>query len=202
MNAITKEFIKVINGYSIEDKYDLIEKFHVDILGLPRLKSGCILYRPLSFLDRDFGKALSHYGIVFGTDRYNGIMILEMNKSGVCVVSLKEFLGGQKVEMVNYKIIDESIDFNAIFQRAIALQFKSYRGGTLNCQHFVNYCIYGSFHSVGIQKAKKVVVPILNIGRVVLYNKWQNLTSTKDIDLRERLNNSLIDLGHFLNRWN
>jgi hypothetical protein len=161
---------------------------------LPRLKSrsikygdkilytGSIVRRPLKGL----AKFYWHYAFIYGLDTKKRLLLIENNEDGVECITWKDFTVGQKWEV--FHIEDNPKGFNTIMKRAKEKSKHPYQGAENNCEHFVNYCLFGKEESEQTNNTKKFTDALFSIMEMQLLNTPDSSLALESLDnIRESL---------------
>ena len=177
----TEIILKNLNKQTKKDLFkdlELIYKEEMNTIDGRTFYSGDIVFRPLDKTKDNLNLGLSHYGIALGTSLRNEILILEITaKHNVRIVNLFNFLSKHSLSELQIERKPENIHFEEIIERATEVKNEIYSATNFNCQHFVNYCVYGSKDSEGVKNISEVVSPFLNlITKYLNYkSKFQNI---------------------------
>ena len=84
-----------------------------------------------------------HYAFIYGFDQQKRLLLIENNKKeGVKCIFWEEFVDDcQKWEFVH--IETSASNFHEIISKAIERAKYNYCPNKNNCEHFVNYCVFG-----------------------------------------------------------
>lgn len=124
--------------------------------------TGSIFRRRLSGLK---GKIFWHYAFFYGFSEKNELILIENNQNGVEGITWDDFIiGFDDWEPVHF---EETPDrFQEIMDRAKERANKRYIGGDNNCEHFVNYSVFGKLESIQAKNTKLLVDFIFTLGEV------------------------------------
>lgn len=155
---------------------------------------GDILFRPLDNCNDDFNLDFNHYGIALGTSLRNEILILEITpKHNVRIVNLFKFLLMHSLSELQVKRKPENISFDEIIERAKIVKNEFYSATNFNCQHFVNYCIYGNKESEAVKNISPVVSPLLDlVTKYLIYKSQFQTEEHKDFLMQLADNTNII----------
>jgi hypothetical protein len=119
---------------------------HGDIIGY----SGSIFRRKIT------GplKIYWHYAIFYGVDFHERLLFIENNRDGVECVTWDDFVMNEKWELHHTE--PNLTRFSDIMKRAKEKVKYEYQGSENNCEHFVNYCVFGREESEQANNTKKV----------------------------------------------
>lgn len=160
----TLEFLKKMLPSQISEKEKEISEYGFQLNSRTCVKSGDIIYRPLSKFETDLSMDMNHYGIVFGQMRNGECLVLEnSSKVNVNFKSLLEFADTHSVENIEVERKNKGTSFNLILNRAKEIEHDRYSLTHFNCRHFVNYCVHGEKISEQVETVKSVASPILHI---------------------------------------
>lgn len=166
-NYVNESLKQKLNS-NINLKEKEILEYGFDLTSNIYLKSGDVIYRPLSFLKDDLSMQLNHYGIVFGKMKNGDCLILEnSDKTNVSFKTLSEFCEPHSINKIK-KEQTYGTPLNVVLRRAKEVEHDTYSATDFNCRHFVNYCIYGKKTSEQVVLVKNILMPALNIMTHVL----------------------------------
>ncbi|MDP1746046.1 MAG: hypothetical protein Q8L90_10740 [Bacteroidota bacterium] len=101
------------------------------------------------------GKIYWHYAFFYGFGKDDTLYLIENNQDGVEVITWTDF-----ILALNYwepRHIEENLDrYSEIMGRAKEKAKEIYEGGENNCEHFVNYSVFGKHESEQSENTKKV----------------------------------------------
>jgi hypothetical protein len=109
----------------------------------------------------------THYGLIYGFDKNGILWIIENNQNGVECVTIKDFLAGNS----NYAI-EPLADANKsliILLRAFERSSLKYDKRYNNCDHFVNYALYGVAKSIQTEITENIASFTLSVTEISIY---------------------------------
>lgn len=147
-----------------------------DLKKLPRLKSRRvkhgekICYTGSIVRRRIIGpvKIYWHYAFLYGVDTKGRILLIENNQDGVECITWEDFKLGQKWEM--HYVESTPKRFAQIMKRARQRALIPYNGAENNCEHFINYCVFGRTESKQTDNTKQVADVFLSYFEIRLLN--------------------------------
>lgn len=108
---------------------------------------GDILERPMYNNLHKF--YLKHYGIYYGTDDFGKAYIINKEADGfIYVRTLFDYMKELKLEDTRILKKPEETTIDEIIRRAKEIEKEPYTALSNNCQHFVNYSVYGKYTSL------------------------------------------------------
>src|SRR3990167_11132658 len=128
----------------------------------------------------------THYGLIYGFDKNGILWIIENNQNGVECVTFKDFLAGNP----NYAIeplADASKSWSIllrVFERSSLKYDKRYN----NCDHFVNYALYGVAKSIQTEITENIVNFTLTVAEISSRDPKPKKVLKMLNDLRKTLN--------------
>ena len=128
----------------------------------------------------------THYGLIYGFDKNGILWIIENNQNGVECVTFKDFLAGNP----NYAIeplADASKSWSIllrVFERSSLKYDKRYN----NCDHFVNYALYGVAKSIQTEITENIVNFTLTVAEISSRDPKHKKVLKMLNDLRKTLN--------------
>ena len=153
---------KLPSNISIQEKN--IVEYGFKLNSKTYVKSGDIIYRPLSFIKDDLSMDMNHYGIVFGKMKNGDCLILEnSDETHVNLKTLAQFSYPHSIDLIVKENKNSNFTFSEILNRAKQVEHYLYSATRFNCRHFVNYCVKGKKSSEQVEHLKKIVIPIFNI---------------------------------------
>lgn len=156
--------LKNQNTKTISSQLSKLETYTFLLDNKRTVHSGDILYRPLENFKAGGNFEMYHYGIVFGLGKKNEKLVLDISSdTDVSIKSLAKFMGAYTINDVFVKRKPDDVIFNDIIFRADSLIFNSYSAENLNCEQFVNFCVFDKAESLGLQNAAKLVSSIVDL---------------------------------------
>lgn len=109
----------------------------------------------------------THYGLIYGFDKNGILWIIENNQNGVECVTFKDFLAGNP----NYVIetLPDASKSLLILLRAFKRSSLKYDKRYNNCDHFVNYALYGVAKSIQTEITENIVDFTLTVTEISIY---------------------------------
>lgn len=164
---------------------------------LPKLKSNSFIWNNLegytgSLIKRTIkisGGLYKHYGFIYGFDANDILWVIENNTDGVECVTYKDFLQGRNL----IPEIEHNVNPNnchEIMQRAFEKGFDKYDPRYNNCEHFINYCIYGEHKSMQTEFTE-ILASTLISAMEMRVNLSPRLSDHKILDQFDKTRNSL-----------
>ena len=144
---------------------------------LPKLESNCIQdgnilgYTGTIVRRKIKGpiKIYWHYAFIYGFDKDNRLLLIENNEDGVECITWNDFiLNHIHWEFVHFETDQDN--FKSIMSRAKERARHSYDPNRNNCQHFINYCIFGKLESIQVDNTKLGVNALLLYFEMCLIN--------------------------------
>lgn len=173
----TKLILKNLNKQTKKDLFkdlELIYKSEMNTADSRTFYPGDIVFRPLDTINDDFNLDLNHCGIALGTSLRNEILILEITpKHNVRIVNLFNFLSMHSLSELQVERKPENVSFDEIIERAKEVKNEIYSATSVNCQHFVKYCVYGNKESEAFRNVSALVSPLLDLATKYLNYKSQ-----------------------------
>lgn len=108
-----------------------------------------------------------HYGLIYGFDKNGILWIIENNQNGVECVTFKDFLAGNSKYAIE-PLADASKSLSIlsrVFERSSLKYDKRYN----NCDHFVNYALYGVAKSIQTEITENIVNITLTVAEISIY---------------------------------
>ncbi|HTA27022.1 MAG TPA: lecithin retinol acyltransferase family protein [Bacteroidia bacterium] len=108
-----------------------------------------------------------HYGIFYGCDYSDTLLVLENNQNGIECVSYNDFMAGHTIFSVDYFVFNPN-KIADILNRANERNGLSYDSRRNNCEHFVNYCVHGLAKSMQSETTEKLVDILITFPEISL----------------------------------
>jgi len=137
------------------------------------------------------GLVYYHYAFFYGFDNKGILWLIERNEDSVVCISFEDFI----LEFASCDIEYIENDPNKkeeILKRAREVASKSYKGDSNNCEHFVNYCVFGEHESNQAEITKAVVNTVISIYETLIVIRLDD----KGFQI---LNKSIEDIRKFTN---
>ena len=109
----------------------------------------------------------THYGLIYGFDKNRILWIIENNQNGVECITFEDFLAGNP----NYVIepLPDASKSLLILLRAFERTSSKYDARYNNCEHFVNYALYGVAKSIQAEVTESIASFTLSVTEISIY---------------------------------
>ena len=139
-------------------------------LGFPFISSNCFRYnRDIGFTGSIVRRRMKnfplywHYAFIYGFDQQKRLLLIENNKQGgVQCIFWEEFIDGCEKWELHYTETSNK-NFHTIISKAIERAKYNYCPNKNNCEHFVNYCVFGKLESFQVETTKHLVNLVIQI---------------------------------------
>jgi hypothetical protein len=129
-----------------------------------------------------------HYALFYGLDDRGVTWVIENNVDGVVCVTLRDFM--QDATGFAFKFVNKDLNlYNTIIRRAIERTPIAYDARANNCEHFVNYCVFGKLESFQTKRTEGTLDTVFS-GLELYVSLYPDYLGVVDIstELRIKLN--------------
>lgn len=102
-----------------------------------------------------------HYAFFYGIDEHGVTWVIENNLDGIECVTLRDFM--QDSTGFEFEFLNKDVAlFQTVMSRAAERMHIPYNARTNNCEHFVNYCLFGRIESFQATRTEGVADAFLS----------------------------------------
>ena len=157
--------IRVNSGFSFVNHLPKKIKKVNNIINGIEFSQGDIVERPM--YNKMKKVHLKHYGYYYGTDESGVDYIVNKEADGyIYVRTLKEYMKDLDYSEIDIIKKPEETTIEEIIKRSQEIENEPYTALSNNCQHFVNYSVFGSYNSITTDQVKSKFID--------KYDKWKN----------------------------
>lgn len=120
------------------------------------------------------GAVYTHYAFFYGIDSQNVIWLIERSNSGIRCISLDDFKLSENASYNIQYLEKDSSKKEEILKRANKVKNDIYGGGKNNCEHFVNYCVFGKHESKQAEITKGIVNAAISVYETLIVIRYDD----------------------------
>lgn len=148
--------IRLSNGMSFKKQLPEVVEKSFEVNGIT-FEQGDILVRPMYNKFNLFH--LKHFGYYYGTCSEGKHYIVNKEEDGyIYVRELSEYMKEINYDEIEIIKKEPETTIEEIIERGLKIENEPYTALENNCQHFINYSVFGSYNSISADQMKEKVL--------------------------------------------